>query len=922
MLVIQNVIGGFAAGYEWDESLFEFLNSTDFKETSYPDLDFNLEEKKFKIELKKQCRLKRLMQHYCVDCQQLSDITSAKYHRTGKKCENNGCNGLLLYKCIECGRMFKEIFRAYKHLRDTCSKPNAVHNKSLPRLTRDVRYNPYNKDGFKEAFTFPCSKCERKFTTFKGQACHEKRYCKYATSNVNWTETASDNLMDSTSAPAAPKSDFACSKCARNFLTLKGLKIHMSHRCGKSDNSSDSCPNDPTENVDNYVEVDDDDQTLAPKSNLTCQTCDQSFQTLKGLKIHMSHRCGRSEESRVGSPSTHTIKIEPTSATNSDFPCQKCDQSFLTSKGLKIHMSHRCGKSEKSGSFSSTAPIDNIDNQTSAPKSNLTCQTCDQSFQTPKGLKIHMSHRCGRSEESRVGSPSTHTIKIEPTSATNSDFPCQKCDQSFLTSKGLKIHMSYGCGKSEQSSDFSLKAAIENVDHHTPEPKSNLICQTCDQSFLTPKGLKIHMSHRCSRSEYLRIISPSIQLEDCIKTEPTLATKSEFRCQKCDQNFLTSKGLKIHMSHGCGKSVKSDGFSPKAITEIVKNQTSARKSNFPCPKCNQNFLTSKGLKIHMSHRCGRNEESRVVSTNIQPIDTIKIESTLSTNRDFICHLCDQNFLTSEELEIHMSLECEKSKDADASVVALNTQSDTTVKTEPTSSTSNFSCSKCDRTFESIYGLRSHMSMSSLCGKNFKKKRASQFSFRKISRKHVSSSLFCPKCSKKCVGIIGLRLHLNRYCIKNDDVSHTTGPPASVSTNESTHQDPTPNSSFACIDCRLTFSNINALRCHVNFHCKKMKSLNTTTCEKCFQKFGSVKRLRLHRHFCPVLVNNFNATRRDGHVPVDSPEIDQSTVAVQINNPSRNDDPAMQVDAVNNSNTDKKPILQINDFIENQPLWKR
>ncbi|XP_046561848.1 zinc finger and BTB domain-containing protein 47-like [Haliotis rubra] len=175
----------------------------------------------------------------------------------------------------------------------------------------------------------------------------------------------------------------------------------------------------------------------------TCEHCHQNFKYKRNLVRHQKY-CARE---------------------GALYACQYCQKQFNRRDSLKRH-SKICKQKV------------------------VYCRQCPHCFLYFSNEIDYQMHPCATNRASTSNNASTHT--------------CQTCNQSFQTSKALRLHKNetnhgmLGRGKGKASRQ-KTKSATVTVPHHSPPVLSPTTshpsphtCQTCNQSFRTSKALRLH----------------------------------------------------------------------------------------------------------------------------------------------------------------------------------------------------------------------------------------------------------------------------------------------------------------------------------------------------------------------------------------------------------------------------------------------
>ncbi|XP_072279567.1 uncharacterized protein [Pyxicephalus adspersus] len=198
------------------------------------------------------------------------------------------CTPMKMYKCSKCGRYFTSRLRLQRHFlahkkykvacpdcgklfacKATVLRHRVVHSKEKP---------------------FPCSFCEKRFSTDKGREIHERRH--------------------------TGDKPFVCSDCGKTFLFKAQLKTHQMIHTGE---------------------------------RFSCHECGRCYRTKPGLVLHMRIHSGDvpyfCPECGKGFVQKSNLKNHlHTHSTEKPFTCMKCNKGFRQKYNLKQHMSVHAAK--------------------------------------------------------------------------------------------------------------------------------------------------------------------------------------------------------------------------------------------------------------------------------------------------------------------------------------------------------------------------------------------------------------------------------------------------------------------------------------------------------------------------------------------------------------------------------------------------
>ena len=133
---------------------------------------------------------------------------------------------------------------------------------------------------------------------------------------------------------------------------------------------------------------------------------------------------------------------------------------------------------------------------------------------------------------------------------------CQRCDNTFATAGGLRVHMPTHTHQYKFNCDLcgSQFATISRWKTHdiTHNDEKEHKCKQCGAAFHLPQGLRSHMAHT-----HNNIRSYKCQVRECAyaaKTTTALASHDKthtgekpFTCQHCHNTYTRKTSLKKHL---------------------------------------------------------------------------------------------------------------------------------------------------------------------------------------------------------------------------------------------------------------------------------------------------------------------------------------------------------------------------------------
>ena len=453
----------------------------------------------------------------------------------------------------------------------------------------------------------PCNKCGSRFKTVEHFYNHQKSYhestkkysckkCDYATGEKNALR-AHQNLNLSNDIKA-------CLKCPYKSCTSKGLSKHYkflhqnfffdhqnqenpketSKHIRKADNNVDFSSEKPLDanriSISNggEKEIEDLDDSLSKKAEggSKCSKCDVILKIKGDMKRH-------GKDSKIVN-------------------CQKCAFKSCTLIGLALHNK----------------------------------ESHDVSVQ--KSVKNFSSEKTKKKEEKlleRVSRKST-ADDHEP---KKSWFECRNCPFKSPTAINLMLHIK-GVHKNEDidKKNFDKKLLLPIIGNVTTmeedkvssssveSSKFNFKCPTCPFKTSTNFGLNCHITkmHNKDIDDKNKPISeivadkkyePGVEEEQIEKIDNEENMKSNFRCDKCDMDFV-------------GTNAKTE------LDKHIKDRN-ALKPTYKCPKCNFKSCTHLGLVNHAQNEHNQGQPLKNDGTAVENEKVKKVQVTTCTAADNI-----------------------------------------------------------------------------------------------------------------------------------------------------------------------------------------------------------------------------------------------------------------------------------------------
>ncbi|CAK9817388.1 Zinc finger protein 180 [Anthophora quadrimaculata] len=282
---------------------------------------------------------------------------------------------------------------------------------------------------------------------------------------------------------------------------------------------------------------------------------------------------------------------------------------------------------------------------------NNRCDSCDQTFATPKALQLHAK---------------VHEGEPDPNQKT---FVCENCGTEFCSHKSLRLHSRMHapvrarhvdapegtpsatftcpeCGKTLAESYKEAHMALHSGDSVT--------CTVCNRKFDSADSLAMHAA---VHTELNQPHSPTPPATETTTTAEPTENQKPYRCQHCGRRFTRPHekvkherihtGEKPHACEVCGKTFRVS----YCLTLHMRTHTGVRP--YGCQHCGKRFKAS---SVYNHHLLTHGEE-----------------------RAYTCPYCPKTFKTRVQLAGHKN-----------------------------SHTKPFRCTECSRPFASLYAARAHI----------------------------------------------------------------------------------------------------------------------------------------------------------------------------------------------------------------------
>lgn len=259
---------------------------------------------------------------------------------------------------------------------------------------------------------------------------------------------------------------------------------------------------------------------------------------------------------------------------------------------------------------------------------------------------------------------------------------CDYCDQSFNSIIGLMDHLSrdlsidhaqkefHKCDKCHRIYAMPLLLSFHDKQHTSVEPR--LICDICDKRCYTVYQMKNHMDDRHSGKPIKEQPEPfqcgscgkyftaEKYLQSHVKKVHDKMSTGQFECFICKMKLMSLHDTRIHLLRNHKRSEKCMICNmPFTMSELNKHLCSGLKI-INCCYCHKSFNSMKHLLHHLEQEC--KPEKLMYKCEIcrkyfgmKIIRDIHVKHHIGTPKPYSCVICSKSFATRISLLAHKKI---------------------------------------------------------------------------------------------------------------------------------------------------------------------------------------------------------------------------------------------------------------------------
>ncbi|KAH3872048.1 zinc finger protein 347-like [Dreissena polymorpha] len=457
---------------------------------------------------------------------------------------------------------------------------------------------------------------------------------------------------------------------------------------------------------------------------------------------------------------------------------------------------------------------------------------------------------------------------------------CTICNQSFLSTKGLRDHfyqehdvkVGYRCSCRQFYATF---VAYDRHVSHKNFKQTHKVCLKCKQCFRSEELLAKHTTEAHPyESDNTHLYDSDVDSDmevrntcgqDQTKNDMEHSELGEIACKKCNLEVSHSNLLKLHHHNfpDCDKSMQesSEETESKEIKyknadgkiiivkygEMVSRQTTVP---YTCEICNYKTVNRSRFKRHMvSHLTKGTHVCQICGKALKGHDSLLRHIKSHNEKPFSCLKCTCKFTNESELNEHEG-KCQKEFPCKMCEFTFPSMSALSLHMNRHAGVRPFKCTLCDKAFTSKGSLDRHVAAlhsdakpykCKICGHSFKVKD----NLSRHVKTHQEPQYHCDVCGKSCTEYSNLKKHMRTHTKEKPFVCEVCGKKFGIKALLQNHSRiHTGEKPFQCTveDCDKTFRSYPNLQQHIRTHVKG----HAYICDICGRGFKQPGRLNHHR----------------------------------------------------------------------------
>ena len=375
-----------------------------------------------------------------------------------------------------------------------------------------IKHSNYTSYYSKKGSRVVCNECGNDFYDVSSAICHIKNLHK----NLNQSMHNDD------------QNKLFCNHCDRSFTNQSKLNMHVGQKHSKS--------------TDSYGKK---------GSRVSCLECDKDFPDYSHAIRHIKSVHESSNDSNQDKETPKYGKYTSYySRKGSRMVCNECGKDYADGPGVVRHIKNAHMKDIND------EPLNTSSNETTtaiiAAKISYQCLKCNLILKYHDQVVKHLEqvHNVSRSQCDNFISELISEIP-DPNETATIEFSCDTCDKTFDTSFGLKVHVLRMHGKVDEQKEKKKNEIPEKPLENPNDKKSENQCIHCAKYYSNKWNLKAHIKqvHKNIKDDDIienDDLDDTPMLEDVKGSKPK---EPEYQCQMCDKYFDLRIGLKKHISN-------------------------------------------------------------------------------------------------------------------------------------------------------------------------------------------------------------------------------------------------------------------------------------------------------------------------------------------------------------------------------------